>query len=148
MTESKFFLVSVTLYTLLYLLMTKRFQSNNQQSFILFFSLSFFIGRAFHNNVAMVFDKSSLIQTLVLFSKSLITYQPQEQWVLLCLYSLKGRTSYHKLSQSPEAARSIIILKYDMHLSRCVAKLPVKCRSDTIIITSNLAASRLHEVWQ
>ena len=34
-----------------------------------------------------------------------------------------------------------IALEFDRHLGRCAADVPVKCQSDTISITSNLAAS-------
>ena len=40
-----------------------------------------------------------------------------------------------------------IALKFDRHLGSNAAELPVKFQSDTIIITSNLAASRLPEIW-
>ena len=36
-----------------------------------------------------------------------------------------------------------IALKFDSS----AAKVPVKIQSDKIIMTSNLAASRLHEIW-
>ena len=70
------------------------------------------------------------------------------------LYSLSGRTSYRKISWSLEAARFGFRLFLSLRnltsnsAGRCAAELPVKCRSDTIIVTSNLAASRLHEIWQ
>ena len=35
-----------------------------------------------------------------------------------------------------------------LHFSNRAAEMPVKFQSDTIIITSNLAASRLHEIWR
>ena len=41
-----------------------------------------------------------------------------------------------------------ITLKFDSHLSSNAAKMPVKFQSDTIIITYNLMASRLHEILQ
>ena len=39
-----------------------------------------------------------------------------------------------------------IALKFDRHLDSSAAEMPVKFQSDAIIITSNLAASRLHEI--
>ena len=50
------------------------------------------------------------------------------------LYSLSGKTSYRQISWSLEAASA--------------AEMPVKFQSDTTIATSNLAASRLHEIWR
>ena len=61
------------------------------------------------------------------------------------LYSLSGRTSYLKISWSLEAARFGFILlnslKFDRHIDRGAAEIPIKFQSVTIIITSNLAAS-------
>ena len=71
----------------------------------------------------------------------------------LGLYSLNGRTSYHKISRSLEAARFWFRLLQSLwnltdtsaaRLPRCLSNF----QSDTIIITSNLAISRLHEIWQ
>ena len=39
-----------------------------------------------------------------------------------------------------------IALKFDRHLGSSAGKMPVKFQSDTIIKTSNLAASSLHEI--
>ena len=39
-----------------------------------------------------------------------------------------------------------IALQFDRHLSGSAAEMPVKLQSDTIIITPNLAASRLHKI--
>ena len=39
-----------------------------------------------------------------------------------------------------------IARKFDRHLGSNAAEMPVKSQSNTIIITSNLAASRLHEI--
>ena len=41
-----------------------------------------------------------------------------------------------------------IALKFDRHLGGSFADMPVKFRVDMIIITSNLAGSRLHEIWR
>ena len=40
------------------------------------------------------------------------------------------------------------VLKFDRHLGSSAAEVPVKFQSDTIIITSKLAPSRLHEIWR
>ena len=70
----------------------------------------------------------------------------------LGLYSLSARTSYRRISWSLEAERFgfrlPIALKFDRHLGSSAAEMPVKLQRDTIIITSNLVASRLHEIWQ
>ena len=42
----------------------------------------------------------------------------------------------------------LIALKFDKHLGNSAAETPVEFQSDTIIITSNLVASRLHEIWR
>ena len=39
-----------------------------------------------------------------------------------------------------------IALKFDRHIGGIAAEMTVKCHSDTTIITTNLAASRLHEI--
>ena len=57
----------------------------------------------------------------------------------LGLYSLSGWTSYRKISWSPNPRE---------FMDSSAAEMPVKFQSDTIIIISNLAASRLHEIWQ
>ena len=41
-----------------------------------------------------------------------------------------------------------IALKFDRHIGSKAAEMPVEFQSDTIIITSNLATSRLHEIWR
>ena len=60
-----------------------------------------------------------------------------------CLYLLNGRTSHRKISWSLEGFP--IALKFRNHIS--AAEMLVKFRSDTIIIASNLAASKLPEIW-
>ena len=70
------------------------------------------------------------------------------------LYSLSGETSYRKISWSLEATRFGFKLFQSlwnltgMHLGSSAAEMTVKFQSDTIIITSNLGALRLHEIWQ
>ena len=39
-------------------------------------------------------------------------------------------------------------MKIDSHLGSNAAEVPVKYHNDTIIITSDLAASGLHEIWR
>ena len=41
-----------------------------------------------------------------------------------------------------------IALKFDRHLGSNAAEKFVKFQSDVIIITSNLSASRLYEIWR
>ena len=65
------------------------------------------------------------------------------------LYSLSGKTSYRKIPWSPRAARfgiRLFTLKFDGHFSSSAAEMPIKFLSDAIIITSNLSASKLHEI--
>ena len=40
-----------------------------------------------------------------------------------------------------------IALKIDRHVGSSDAEMHVELQSNTIIVTSNLAASRLHEIW-
>ena len=42
----------------------------------------------------------------------------------------------------------IVMLKFDKHRDRSAEEMPVKFRIDKIIITSNFAASKLHEIRQ
>ena len=68
-------------------------------------------------------------------------------------YSLSGRTPYGEISWSLEVARFAsklfpMALKFDRHLGSSAAKMPIKLQSDTIIVTFDLVASRLHEVWR
>ena len=42
----------------------------------------------------------------------------------------------------------VIALKFDRHLDSNAAEMSVQYQNDTIIITSNLAASSLHEILQ
>ena len=39
-------------------------------------------------------------------------------------------------------------MKFDRYIGSTAAGIPVKFQSDTIIITPNLAASRLREIWR
>ena len=70
------------------------------------------------------------------------------------VYSLSGRTSYRKISWSLETARFSFRLFQalwnltPMHIGSSAAEMTVKFQSHTIIITSNLAASRVHEIWR
>ena len=41
-----------------------------------------------------------------------------------------------------------ITLKFNSRLGNSAAEVPVKFKSDGIILTCNLAASRLHEIWR
>ena len=41
-----------------------------------------------------------------------------------------------------------IVLRFDRHLSSSAAEMPVKFQNNTIIITSNLVTSKLHEIWR
>ena len=68
------------------------------------------------------------------------------------LYSLRGRTSDRKISRSLEATKFVfrlsqIALKLDRHLGSIAVEMPIKFETDAIIITSNIAATRLHEIW-
>ena len=40
-----------------------------------------------------------------------------------------------------------VALKFDRHLGSNAAEIPLKFKRNTTIITSNLAVSRLHEIW-
>ena len=59
------------------------------------------------------------------------------------------------LRQNPVKSRNreiryytfLVTLKFDKQLGSNAAELPAKYHSDMNIITSNLAASRLHEIW-
>ena len=68
----------------------------------------------------------------------------------LGLYSLSGKTSYRKISWSLEAARFGFKLFQSLWnlAGTSAAEVPVKFQSDATIATSNLAASRLHEIWR
>ena len=64
------------------------------------------------------------------------------------LYSLSGKTSNRMISWSLEATKfGFGLFKSLWNLAgTCAAEMPVKFQSDAIIITPNLAASRLHEI--
>ena len=77
----------------------------------------------------------------------------RRRYILVAGPLLSGRTSYRKISWSLEATRFgfklfSVALKFDRHLGSGATEMPVKFQSDKIIITSNLAASRLREIWQ
>ena len=66
---------------------------------------------------------------------------------ILGIYSLSRWTSYRRISQSLEAAGfGWIALKFDRHLDSRAAEMPVKFQSHTNIITSDLVATRFHEI--
>ena len=67
---------------------------------------------------------------------------------ILGLYSRSGRTQDRATSRSREIRVCALLtaLKFDMHLCSSAAEMSVKLQSDTVIITSNIAASRLHEI--
>ena len=69
------------------------------------------------------------------------------------LYSLSGKMSYRKISWSFEATGFGFRLfqslrKVDSRIGSTTAEIPAQFQSDAIIITSNLAAWRLHEIWR
>ena len=69
------------------------------------------------------------------------------------LYSLKlsgrltGRSRVVSKPRDPGSDFSVA-LKFGRHLGSSAAEMPVKFQSDMTIITSNLAASRLHDIWR
>ena len=65
------------------------------------------------------------------------------------LYLLSRTTSYRKISWSREVARfGFRLFQLLWNLTGTSAEMPVKFQCETIIITLNLAASRLHEIWR
>ena len=67
------------------------------------------------------------------------------------LYSLSGKTSYHQISWSLEAAIFVccndgIALKFDRHLGSSNAGVPIKFQSGSKSLNPNLAATRLNEI--
>ena len=69
------------------------------------------------------------------------------------LYLLSGRTSNREITWRLEAVGFgfwpiSITLKFDSQLSSNAAEIPVKFQSDTIIITSDPATSRCHDIWR
>ena len=74
------------------------------------------------------------------FNWSHFMKEAPEIWsFFLSLYSLNGQMSYREISWSLETAI--------FGFSRATETL-VKFQSDTVIITSNLAALGLHEIWR
>ena len=74
-------------------------------------------------------------------------------YILLDLYSLSGRKILPQdlvKSRSHEIRVQIfpIALKFDRYLGSSAAEMPVKYQNDTINITCNLVALRLHEIWR
>ena len=55
---------------------------------------------------------------------------------------VKSRSREIRVSTFP------IALKFDRHIGSSATEMPVTFQSDTIITTSNLVTSRLHEIWQ
>ena len=71
--------------------------------------------------------------------------------VLLGLYSISGKTSYHQILWSLEVCEiecynDHIALKFDWHLSSAAAEVPVKFQSDWKNLDPNLVASILYEI--
>ena len=81
-----------------------------------------------------------------------VEFDPTLNKIILFYLSLSGKTSYRTISWSLEAARFGFklsqALKFDRHLGSCAADMHLKFQSDTIIITSNLPASILYEIWR
>ena len=76
-----------------------------------------------------------------------------EHWAAIqSLYSL--RTDFLPQNLLKSRSRKIwvytfpIALKFDRRLGSSAAEMPDNLQSDTIIITSNLVASKLHEIWR
>ena len=91
---------------------------------------------------------------ITLYLMKLIMMHMQHQLKFrLCqgLYSLRGRTTYRRISWSLEAARFWFKLCQSLWNftgtfgSRAV-EIPVTCQNDMIIITASPGASRLHEI--
>ena len=66
------------------------------------------------------------------------------------------RASIHKavrrltaISREVSKQRNVclIALKFEKRIGSSAAEIPVKLQSETMIITSNLTASTLHEIW-
>ena len=65
------------------------------------------------------------------------------------IWILSGWKFYRKVSGKRREIRFKtfqIALTFDRHLSGSAAEMPVKCQSDTVIITPNFAASKHHEI--
>ena len=69
----------------------------------------------------------------------------------LGVYSVSGRASYRKVSWNLEAARLGFCLSQSLwNLTGTSAATLLRCRLNyriTIVLTSNLAGSRFHEIW-
>ena len=69
-------------------------------------------------------------------------------------YSLSGRKSYRKISRSLQAARDSGVdfpnrsEIWQAPRQYSAAEKPLKFQGETIIATSNHAASRLREIWR
>ena len=80
------------------------------------------------------------------------TYDLSRTWA--SLYPISGKMSYREISWSVEGARFRFRLLPPLwnltgtSAAALHAEMPVKFQSDVVIIISNLAASRLHEIWR
>ena len=67
------------------------------------------------------------------------------------LHSLISQMSFHQISHNLETARLkfrvLRPLKYHWRLGSAAAEAPVRFRGGSIILTPDLTASRLHEIW-
>ena len=89
------------------------------------------------------------------FTIGIITDRSHQIWIQILLSKTLGLYS-HVLPQDlvKSLSREIrvwtfpIALKFNSHIGSSAAEMPAKFQSDTIIITPNLAASRLHEIWR
>ena len=64
------------------------------------------------------------------------------------LYSLSAKTSYCKMSWGDAKPLDSLLEFSNRSQICCAAEMAVNFESDVITITSNLAASRLHEIWR
>ena len=137
-----FCLVSVTFYTLLNLFMTKRFQSNKQQSFM---SLHFFIGRAFHNSVVLIFLIDPDVGYVFKILDSIPTSGAMGSSVSLFTKGTDVVPQDLPKSRSREIYNHSEIWQTPRPLC-CRAACQISKRYNYYNI--HLAASRLREVWQ
>ena len=98
------------------------------------------------------------IHNWTLFQHNPVDVYPVNVWICtvytpsMDLYSLSCRTSL-RISRKGSMPRDwglniLIALKFDRPLGSSAAEMPVKFQNDTVIRTSNLVASRLHEIWR
>ena len=83
-------------------------------------------------------------KTAHLYQYSLLGRGPlfTKQTDVLSQYLVKSRSREIRVYTIP------IALKFDRHLGSIAAEMSGKFQSDTIILTSNLGALRLHEIWR